>query len=392
LGLSINTHHTCDEIKDYYRTKNSATVECIEPTQEEIDNDDDENTVVDSGVTMVVDDGPEPDVIDFGILYDECKTDVTKLACKKIPFALKFECDDCGNKGAPRLLEKCCDKCMAWAKSLKNHEGINEDIHPYVWCSGCNATKIDPVNPKYPSMLWDGAPKYVNYTYEKAYDAVEDFIEKEVCGLLSPECPEATPAATPMPDFVQTSNAPRLLRGLSSEDGSPASEDGASTANGTCLNYMGGNCAAYDKTPARRLSESVDVPPKAPSVMCEAFDFDYYKEAVPEPTPEPSPDKSNEQPATVNEDSTASHESPDATPESPDAAPESPDATPESPDATPDSPDDTPTTEEAGSEPSPHPSPSPVPAMQLPSEADAALYQGPCFSVSISFVYWLLSM
>merc|ERR1711908_58100 len=98
LGLGINTFHTCTELKTYFKEKNSCSVELAEPTQEEIDNDDtDESTVVASGgLTMVVEDAEQPKVIDEGILNEGCKTNVTKLECTRIPLSLKFECDDCG--------------------------------------------------------------------------------------------------------------------------------------------------------------------------------------------------------------------------------------------------------------------------------------------------------
>jgi hypothetical protein len=279
LGLGVNTYHTCDEIKHYFKEKNQCTLDMKDPTA--ITDDNAQSTVVDSGGFKVgVQNGSQPSVIDSGIIREGCNTSVTKLECKKIPFTLKFECDDCQNKGAPRLLDKCCDECVRWAASLDGHPGIDPAVQPYVWCSGCNSTTIESGNPAFPPMTWRGASKYTEYTYEKAHERVEAFITDEVCSLLAPECPATTPK-------------PRLLRGLSEEGAADSSEEDAAdktqeAKTGQC--FSAGNCAKYNETELggagdRRLSTplSTDSTDLSPSVFCKEFDFDSYDEV---PVPE----------------------------------------------------------------------------------------------------------
>lgn len=273
LGLGVSTYHTCDQIKGYFKEKNKCELEMRTPTQEEVDNPQ-SAVVASGGISATIEDAEQPKVIETGILRENCTVGVTKLACKKIPLSIKFECDDCTTKGAPKLLDKCCDKCVAWAASLDGHPKIDPEIQPFVWCSGCNSTKIYAQDPRFPPMRWHGASKYAEYTEKKADEAVEQFIEKEVCGLLAPDC-SATSTPQPQHGFLAetSTSAPRRMAETQAER--------------KCLPSTG-VCAGYNLTAAdadRRLSqfdmnkEVTEIPSaRAPTVMCAEMNFaDYTK-------------------------------------------------------------------------------------------------------------------
>jgi len=263
MDLAINTHHTCDEIKGYFKVKNYVNVECEEATDENKDTDGNfEITPMEPNTSKVVDEGE---------LETNCSTKVEKLDCDQIPVKMKFECDDCGNKGAPDLLDQCCDKCVAWAAKAERGEipGIPSNIKPFIFCSGCNVTHVEPLDPLFAAnelfwFPWEGASRYTSYTEEAADAGVEKFIEEKVCSLLSPTCSTGT---TSSPGFLSSTTSPQR----------------------PCLTGEGGTCAAWDDPSlvseevsdgGRRLAEERRlIEMRGKNVVCANMDFDKYETA-----------------------------------------------------------------------------------------------------------------
>lgn len=144
-------------------------------------------------------------LLEWGIIKDKCTTDVNQVMCEQVPFKFTFHCDDCNNKGSPTLLDKCCTKCVEWIESLPNNSNIPPHVRPHAWCSGCNVTHVTSAIPGMPPFPWPAHAKYVNYTEAKADEGILDYIEDNVCSLLTPACgEEEEKEATPAPGFMPT--------------------------------------------------------------------------------------------------------------------------------------------------------------------------------------------
>lgn len=184
-SLKVNEVHSCKEIKSYFNTKNSKTVECSNATNEEVS----------SGTIDVQVQHHEPspemqNVLLQGIIRGGCTANLDKVYCQKTPTILAFDCTGC-NMGVPGLLSKCCDKCLEWKSGLDKDALIGDDVKAFGWCQGCDATYVQAPGSAY-KHPWPHADKYAGATNKKALTAMDLFVDTEICSKLNHKCDAAS--------------------------------------------------------------------------------------------------------------------------------------------------------------------------------------------------------
>lgn len=183
---SMMTHLTCDYIKRAFKEPNYNVIDCTD------DKLDPEGNI--SAIRVDVDDAYDNDTLASGIFRGGCEAHPRKIGCDKTPFMLKFECDDCVNKGSPWMLSKCCEKCKEFVDGLESNPSIPNNTLPIAFCSGCDSTHYtfehSPM-PDWPPAPWSDHRLYRKYTEAKAMKTYDDYIEDNICSEMTPPCEEA---------------------------------------------------------------------------------------------------------------------------------------------------------------------------------------------------------
>lgn len=182
---NMTTHLTCDYIKAAFKFPNYNVVEC----EDEKENRQPEGNI--SAIRVDVDDTWNESVIEAGLIHGGCQVFPHKIGCHKVPFILKFECDDCVNKGSRKMLTKCCSRCKQFVDGLASNPRIPNDTLPIAFCSGCDSkfyTFEDSPMPEWPPAPWGDYRRFTKYTEAKALEEYDHYITENVCTHLTPHC------------------------------------------------------------------------------------------------------------------------------------------------------------------------------------------------------------
>jgi len=182
---NMTTHLTCDYIKEAFMFPNYNVVECEDEKEDRAP----EGNI--SAIRVDVDDSWNESVLESGIIHGGCQVFPHKIGCKKVPFILKFECDDCVNKGSRAMLTKCCNRCKKFVDGLASNPNIPNNTLPIAFCSGCDSkfyTFEDSPMPEWPQAHWRDYSRFTEYTEAKAVEKWETYIEENVCTHLTKHC------------------------------------------------------------------------------------------------------------------------------------------------------------------------------------------------------------
>jgi hypothetical protein len=188
----MTTHITCNYVKEAFKFPNYNVVEC----EDEKENMPPEGNI--SAIRVDVNDSWSESEIQSGLIHGGCQVFPHKIGCRKVPFILKFECDDCVSQGSKLMLTTCCNACKQFVDGLASNPLIPSNTLPIGFCSGCDSkfyTFEDSPMPNFRPAPWTDYKRFTEYTEAKALEKYNTYIEDNVCTHLTPHCDVADLAA-----------------------------------------------------------------------------------------------------------------------------------------------------------------------------------------------------
>lgn len=186
LGAEPNnmmTHFDCDYVKQAYKNPNYNVVNCT-----------DDGNVEEGNISAIREDAPDAyseEELASGVIWEGCTLRPHKIGCRRVPILIKFECDDCINKGSPWMMTQCCSKCKQFVDGLESNPLIPSNVRPIGFCSGCDSENItfeaSPM-PNWAPAAWPDHRRFKAYTEESALEEYDRHVETHICTHLTPHC------------------------------------------------------------------------------------------------------------------------------------------------------------------------------------------------------------